>query len=119
MDAKRASQALCTDHGASFQPTQGTFWAAHFEGIPTNFHTSGVRSRHLVLNTTAGTGREKERVATVPDILITAVAGQFASHLRYRANCVLQPKKYYQFGLLYDVVHVSREGIRNFACACW
>jgi hypothetical protein len=43
---------------------------------------------HIVSDTKAGTGREEERVATAPDILNTAVTGQFASHLRYRANCV-------------------------------
>jgi hypothetical protein len=42
---------------------------------------------HIVSDTKAGTGREEEQVATVPDILNTAVTGQFASHLRYRANC--------------------------------
>jgi hypothetical protein len=37
----RPQPMAVADHGASFQPIQGTFWAAHFEGIPTHFHTSG------------------------------------------------------------------------------
>jgi hypothetical protein len=64
----------------------------------------GVRSRHIVLNTTAGTGREEKPVATVPDILITAVAGQFASHLRYRAN-------FGSIGVQFSLVNTMQQGI--------